>query len=107
MMDNFQISRMAVSNGGFDVRKSLKTQLTNANGGLARKTLMHKKSESMGLNDTNDGVGFQNSQFNLKSVDGDLARLGRIHLILEHLLIIKLNLNMENGNRFLCYAHSY
>lgn len=106
MMVNFQISRMTVSNGGFDVRKSLKTQFS-VNGGPARKTLMHKKSnESMGLNDTNDGVGFQNSQFNLKSVDGDLARLGRIHLILEHLLIIKLNLNMENGNRFLCYAHS-
>lgn len=57
---------------------------------------MHKLSEH-DLNDTKEMVGFQNSQFNLKNIEEDLARLGRIHLILEHLLKIKSNLNLENG----------
>lgn len=67
-------------------------------GAAPRKTLMHKMSEHMELNDSKENVGFQNSKFNLKNIEEDLARFGRIHLILEHLIMIKLNLNLENGN---------
>lgn len=66
-------------------------------GALPRKTLMHKMSEGMELNESKENIGFQNSKFNLKSIEANLARLGRIHLILEHLIMIKLNLNLENG----------
>lgn len=81
------------------------------NGGAApRKTLMHKMSENLNeLNDSKENVGFQNSQFNLKTVEEDLARFGRIHLILEHLIMIKLNLNLENGKKNTvnrCYSSS-
>lgn len=99
-------NRLALQNGGLNVRKSLKTQFSiNSNGGPPRKTLMHKMGEQLSLNDSKENVGFQNSQFNLKTVDGDLARLGRIHLILEHLLTIKLNLNLENGKN--CCVHCF
>lgn len=69
-------------------------------GGQApRKTLMHKmSSDGMELNDSMEKIGFQNNQFNLKTIERDLARLGSIHLILEHLIMIKSNLNLENGN---------
>lgn len=94
----FNKSRSVLTNGDLNVRKSLKNP-NMANGtGPARKTLMHKFSEGLDLNDTNEHIGFQNSQFNLKTIEADLARLGRIHLILEHLLMIKVNLNLENGN---------
>ncbi|XP_055324770.1 protein zwilch [Sitodiplosis mosellana] len=88
--------KLALSNGDLNVRKSLKTQFTMNNGAAPRKTLMHKMSEHMDLNDSKENVGFQNSQFNLKNIEEDLARFGRIHLILEHLIMIKLNLNLEN-----------
>lgn len=95
-------NRLSYANGDLNVRKSLKNQFnTNGNGiggGPPRKTLMHKMSEKMGLNDSKEDVGFKYSQFNLKSIENDLARLGRIHLILEHLIMIKMNLNLENGN---------
>lgn len=90
-----------MTNGDLNVRKSLKTQFSTngtGGGGPPRKTLMHKMNEqNMDLNDSKDNVGFQNSKFNLRNVEEDLARFGRIHLILEHLIMIKLNLNLENG----------
>lgn len=100
-----------MAGGDLNVRKSLKTQFssngtvaaaaatgTATTNGIPRKTLMHKQSEgAMELNDSKEMVGFQNSQFNLKQIDANLARLGRIHLILEHLITIKINLNLENG----------
>lgn len=99
--------RLMLANGELNVRKSLKTQFMSngtATGaganGLPRKTLMHKLSEgAMELNDSKEMVGFQNSQFNLKQIEANLARLGRIHLILEHLIMIKVNLNLENGKQ--------
>lgn len=102
-MRSIYFVRLMLSGGDLNVRKSLKTQFssngTAANtNGIPRKTLMHKMSETgMELNVSNEMVGFQNSQFNLKEVDANLARLGRIHLILEHLIVIKENLNLENG----------
>lgn len=97
---------MACANGDLNVRKSLKNQFNvNGTGGgvPARKTLMHKMSEQMCLNDSKEDVGFKYSQFNLKNIEADLARLGRIHLILDHLIMIKLNLNLENGDEDECY----
>lgn len=96
----FEKIRLASTNGDLNVRKSLKNQF-NVNGtgsGVARKTLMHKLSEHSSLDDSKEDVGFKYSQFNLKNIEENLARLGRIHLILEHLIMIKLNLNLENGN---------
>lgn len=84
------------------MRKSLKTQFSLNTGAAPRKTLMHKMSENMkDLDDSKEDVGFQNSQFNLKTIEEDLARFGRIHLILEHLIMIKLNLNLENGKKYI------
>lgn len=94
---------MVLAGADLNVRKSLKTQFAS-NGtaahtnGIPRKTLMHKMSEAgMELNDSKEMVGFQNSQFNSKEIDANLARLGRIHLIMEHLIAIKENLNLEHG----------
>lgn len=98
-----------MAGGDLNVRKSLKTQFSSngtANGGggaattngIPRKTLMHKMSEgAMELNDSKEMFGLQNSQFSLKQIEANLARLGRIHLILEHLITIKTNLSLENG----------
>lgn len=94
-----------LAGGDLNVRKSLKTQFSSngmaaSTNGLPRKTLMHKMSDgAMELNDSKEMVGFQNSQFNLKQIEANLARLGRIHLILEHLITIKVNLNLENGRQ--------
>lgn len=96
-------------NDDLNVRQSLKNQFNmNGNGtggGVPRKTLMHKMSENQNLNDSKEDVGFKYSQFNLKSTEHVLARLGRIHLILEHLIMIKMNLNLENGNAFVVNKH--
>ncbi|XP_031631660.1 protein zwilch [Contarinia nasturtii] len=92
--------KLTLANGDLNVRKSLKTQFsTNGTlgGGPPRKTLMHKMNEeNVDLNDSKENVGFQNSKFSLRNIEEDLARFGRIHLILEHLIMIKLNLNLEN-----------
>lgn len=61
----------------------------------------------MDLNDSKEMVGFQNSQFNLKKIEANLARLGRIHLILEHLITIKVNLNLENGRLHIEYTITF
>lgn len=101
----FLVVRLTMAGGDLNVRKSLKTQFSSdgaaagaITNGVPRKTLMHKMSEgAMDLNDSKEMIGLQNSQFNLKQIEANLARLGRIHLILEHLITIKTNLNLENG----------
>lgn len=105
---NIPNCRLVLANGDLNVRKSLKNQfMSNGTGGPPRKTLMHKMSEGMELNDSKENIGFQNSQFNLKAIESDLARLGRIHMILEHLIMIKVNLNLENGNLLLIFPLNY
>lgn len=42
--------------------------------------------------------GFQNSRFNRNDVEMKLSKLIQCHLILEHLLLIQIYLNLENGN---------
>lgn len=104
------VARLMMAGGDLNVRKSLKNQFSSngtavgsggggaTTNGIPRKTLMHKMSEdAMELNDSKEMVGLQNSQFNLKQIEANFARLGRIHLILEHLITIKTDLNLENG----------
>lgn len=71
--------------------------ITQSNGGLPRKTLMHKIHENSETVQP-EAVGFQNSRFDSVNIEENLARLGRIHLLLEHLLLIRSNLKLENGN---------
>lgn len=60
-----------------------------------RKTLLHVKSERPSL--VNESVvGFQNSRFNEAEIEEKLSRLLQIHLILEHLLLIQVNLGTGN-----------
>lgn len=81
-----------------DVRKSLKilpsAQFNTPMSNSSRKTLMNRQTEHVGVKDI---VGFQNSVFNHKKIEDDLARLARIHLTLEHLILIQNQLNIGNG----------
>lgn len=82
-----------------NVRKSLKSDLvmnTPTSNVPARKTLMHTMNEHSGFKIEN--VGFQNSMFSLVNVEEHLARLGRLHLILEHLILIQSQLKLDQGN---------
>lgn len=92
---------------GYNIRKSLKTPMhrpTNvdkisASQNTQRKTLIHSKSEnySSGQVDHISGNGFRNSHFELQNVENKLAHLAQIHLVLEHMLLIRSTLNLENG----------
>lgn len=81
-----------------DVRKSLKIlpspQFNTPMSNSSRKTLMNRQTERVGSKDI---VGFQNSVFNQKKIEQDLARLARIHMTLEHLILIQNQLNIGNG----------
>lgn len=82
-----------------NVRKSLKSDLVKnmpTSNVPARKTLMHTMHEQNSLKIEN--VGFQNSMFSLANVEEHLARLGRLHLILEHLILIQSQLKLDQGN---------
>lgn len=79
-----------------NVRKSLKSDLVKkppTSNVPARKTLMHTMNEQNGFKIEN--VGFQNSMFSLVNVEEHLARLGRLHLILEHLILIQSQLKLD------------
>lgn len=92
----------------YNIRKSLKTPMhrpTNvekpiASQNVQRKTLIHSKSEnySSSQQDHVSGNGFQNSHFDLQNVENKLAHLAQIHLVLEHLLMIRSTLDLENGS---------
>lgn len=46
---------------------------------------------------TPEPIGFQNSHFIRHEIETKLGKLAQIHLVLEHLLMIRSNLNLENG----------
>ncbi|XP_063705685.1 protein zwilch [Culicoides brevitarsis] len=80
-----------------NVRKSLhnlatKTETENDN--KQRKTLLHKIDSVTTLNES--VIGFQNSRFNETEIQTKLSRLLQIHLILEHLLLVQVNLGTGN-----------
>lgn len=58
-----------------------------------RKTLMHNvKPNQVNVEE----IGFQNSVFNLQNIEHKLGKLGQLHLLLEHILLIRTNLDMDN-----------
>lgn len=85
----------------YNVRKSLRNPVSqNGNepmGSIPRKTLLHSRD---GTCDETEKIGIQNSHFNLHNVDSKLAHLAQIHLVLEHLLLIRSTLNLEDGNLY-------
>lgn len=89
----------------YNIRKSLKSSMHRPNHvvdksrNVQRKTLIHSKSDDYyPCQKTDDsGNGFQNSHFNLQNVENKLAHLAQIHLVLEHMLLIRSTLNLENG----------
>lgn len=90
-----------------NVRKSLKADLvaTPPSNAPPRKTLMHSTNEQSGTDAHN--VGFQNSSFSLANVEEHLARLGRIHMILEHLILIQNDLELEHGKYRRCSKRNF
>lgn len=59
-----------------------------------RKTLMNKNEH---LNDAKlNTVGFEYTRFDKAEVDRKLAKLAQVHLILEHVLLMQVNLNLDN-----------
>jgi RZZ complex, subunit zwilch len=60
-----------------------------------RKTLLHTDNRISSNTVEKSFVGFQNSRFQLPQIESQLARLAQFHLILEHLMLIQVNLNLE------------
>lgn len=75
-----------------------------------RKTLMHNRDDEA---IANEQIGVQNSSFSLDDVEYKLSRLAQIHLVLEHLLLIRSSLDMENrknhnmSSHIMCMQHKY
>lgn len=93
----------------YNIRKSLKTPMHRPTNvykkdeplSSQRKTLIHSKIENYNHCEDDDLIrsnGFQNSCFNLHTVENKLAHLAQIHLVLEHMLMIRSTLDLENGN---------
>lgn len=61
---------------------------------VQRKTLLHGQQNSR---DSIDNTGFQNSNFKISEIEMRLAKLGQIQLMLEHLLLIQINLNVNSS----------
>lgn len=59
---------------------------------IQRKTLLHGQSNARDSID----AGFQNSNFKISEIEMRLAKLGQIQLMLEHLLLIQINLNVNS-----------
>jgi hypothetical protein len=60
-----------------------------------RKTLLHTDNRSSSNINEKSIVGFQNSRYKLPQIEAQLAQLAQFHLILEHMLLIQVNLNLE------------
>ncbi|XP_055904540.1 protein zwilch [Eupeodes corollae] len=86
-----------------NIRKSIRSAIRpDATPSSHRKTFLHSNSNGTKKNRDSDVVGFQNSVFNQTDVETKLARLLQIHLALEHLLLIQINLNLENVHVYVC-----
>ncbi|XP_055849797.1 protein zwilch [Episyrphus balteatus] len=86
-----------------NIRKSIRSAIRpDATPSSHRKTFLHSNSNGSKKNRESDVVGFQNSVFNQVDVELKLARLLQIHLALEHLLLIQINLNLENVHVYVC-----
>ena len=100
--------RLALSNGDLNVRKSLKTQFTLNGGAAPRKTLMHKMSENMNdLNDSKENVGFQNSQFNLKTIEEDSTQEKHSWMICVHSVYLNFIFAGAKNHTSSSYCYSF
>lgn len=61
----------------------------------ARKTLMHSRPNEEQAAEA-EAAGLQNSVFNVDKIDRKMAKLAQVHLILEHMLCIRTNLQIKN-----------
>lgn len=80
------------------MRKTLVNAAASTNGNTpatGRQTLMFKQPTSPLVEE----VGFRNSRFDRNDVEHQLDKLGHIHLVLEHLLLMQINLNLDNGKK--------
>lgn len=78
-----------------NVRKSLAASRVSASGAeKARKTLLHINSHSM--DQPSEVVGIRNSRFEENEVNLNISKLAQIHLLVEHLQLIQINLNLDN-----------
>lgn len=86
-----------------NIRKSIRSAIrTDATPSSQRKTFLHSNSNGPTKGRDSDVVGFRNSVFDQVDVEVKLARLLQIHLALEHLLLIQINLNLENVHVHVC-----
>lgn len=65
---------------------------------IQRKTLLYGQQN---LRESIDNTGFQNSNFKISEIEMRLAKLGQIQLMLEHLLLIQINLNVNSSKHAL------
>lgn len=72
-------------------------RMSEAANNAPRKTLMHMKNNQSPANEKPKSIGFQNSHFDMSAIEENLARLGSIHLTLEHLILIHTQLNLDYG----------
>lgn len=85
------------SDAVLNVRKSLHTAAGfnhHESPQIQRKTLLHGQQNSR---DSIENTGFQNSNFKIKEIEMRLAKLGQIQMMLEHLLLIQINLNVNSS----------
>lgn len=95
---SFKDGNESETNPAISLRKSLSNAVRSEETiASTRKTFLHQtKEEKSSLNDL-ASLGFKNSNFDRKHVDYQLSRLFQIHLTLEHLMLIHVNLNLVNG----------
>lgn len=88
----FGSGTQAKTDNRLSVRKSLSAAAVDLNS--SRKTLL----KMGGSNDSNldDELGVKNSRFVAREVESNIAKLAKLHLIVEHLLLIQNNLTTEN-----------
>lgn len=83
------------SHAKFDKRLSVRKSLSGAvEGNKMRKTLLKSNVASNFIDDEETGV--RNSRFVEREVESNITRLTKIHLAVEHLLLIQNNLSLDN-----------
>lgn len=87
---NFKKTGLPRLDATMNVRKSLHNAAAPQS--QARKTFL-RSTDSQSVE---EDIGFQNSRFNQPEIEQTLGRLAQIHFILEHLLLLQLNLSLDS-----------
>jgi len=82
------------------VRKSLHNAARQTQTMSNRKTLLHDAVKSTRTSQSDELLLFKNSYFDEKESLVQLAKLFQIHCVIEHILMMHVNLNLPNGNNF-------